>query len=115
MSVTRNLSPASWRKPSEMVRTAVLVPAAMTPVRASRRSRLRAPSTTVAPREASRSEVAFPIPLLAPVMMTTLPLIPDMGILLDAQPIDEESDHALRTAILLRGHAQACDCMKEFI
>jgi hypothetical protein len=29
------------------------------------------------------------IPLLAPVMMTTLPLIPDMEILLNAKPIDE--------------------------
>jgi hypothetical protein len=38
-----------------------------------------------------------------------------MEILLDVQPIDEESDHALRTAIILRGHAQACDCMKKFI
>jgi len=32
-----------------------------------------------------------------------------------SEPIDEQSDHALRTAIILRRHAQACDRMKEFI
>src|SRR6476469_6828393 len=46
--------------------------------RASRRSRPRAPSTTFASRSASRSAVASPIPLLAPVITTTLSLIPDM-------------------------------------
>src|SRR6266404_7422308 len=43
--------------------------------RASRRSDPRAPSTTFAPRSASRSAVASPIPLLAPVITTTLPSI----------------------------------------
>ena len=42
---------------------------------ASRRSGRRAPSTTFAPRSASSSAVASPMPLLAPVMATTLPSI----------------------------------------
>src|SRR5450755_3311296 len=45
---------------------------------AFRRSDPRAPSTTFAPRSASSSAVASPIPLLAPVITTTLPSIPDM-------------------------------------
>jgi hypothetical protein len=40
---------------------------------ASRRSVRRAPSTIFAPPSASRSAVASPMPLLAPVMATTLP------------------------------------------
>jgi hypothetical protein len=32
-----------------------------------------------------------------------------------AEPVDEQSDHALRTAVILGGHAQACDCMEKFI
>src|SRR6201999_2325961 len=39
------------------------------------RSARRAPSTSLAPRSASRSAVASPIPLLAPVIATTLPSI----------------------------------------
>ena len=50
----------------------------VTGVQASRRSNPRAPSTTFAPRSASRSAVASPIPLLAPVIATTLPSIPDI-------------------------------------
>ena len=38
----------------------------------------RAPRTIFAPRSASRSAVASPMPLLAPVIATTLPSIPDM-------------------------------------
>jgi hypothetical protein len=38
----------------------------------------RAPSTTPAPRSASKSVVALPMPLLAPVITTTLASIPDM-------------------------------------
>jgi hypothetical protein len=45
---------------------------------ASRRSDRRAPRTTFAPRAASKSAVASPMPLLAPVITTTLSLIPDM-------------------------------------
>src|SRR6266576_6850467 len=47
----------------------------MRAARASRRSNPRAPSTTFAPRSASRRAVASPIPLLAPVITTTLPSI----------------------------------------
>jgi len=50
---------------------------AMRAARASRRSDPRAPGTTFAPRSASSSAVASPIPLLAPVIATTLPWIPD--------------------------------------
>ena len=32
-----------------------------------------------------------------------------------AQSVDEKSDHALRAGVILRGHAQACDGMQEFI
>ncbi|AUS24727.1 hypothetical protein C1A50_0536 [Paenibacillus polymyxa] len=49
----------------------------MRAARASRRSGRRAPSTTFAPCSASKSVVASPIPLLAPVITTTLSLIPD--------------------------------------
>src|ERR1700688_4357185 len=45
---------------------------------AFKRSNRRAPSTTLAPRSASRSAVASPIPLLAPVIAMTLSLIPGM-------------------------------------
>src|SRR5437867_9274113 len=43
-----------------------------------RRPEPRAPSTSFAPRSASKSAVASPIPLLAPVIATTLSLILDM-------------------------------------
>jgi len=46
----------------------------------SSRSRRRAPSTTVAPWAASRRAVASPMPLLAPVMSTILPVMFDMGL-----------------------------------
>ena len=45
----------------------------------SRRSVRRAPSTTAAPRSASSRAVASPMPLLAPVTATTLPLMPVIG------------------------------------
>jgi hypothetical protein len=32
-----------------------------------------------------------------------------------AQSVNEECDHALRTAIILSWHAQAGDCMEKFI
>jgi len=51
---------------------------AMRAARAARRSDPRAPRTTFAPRSASRSAVASPMPLLAPVITTTLPSVPDM-------------------------------------
>src|SRR5262245_44413930 len=44
----------------------------------SSRSTRRAPSTTVAPRSASRRALASPMPLLAPVISTTFPLMFDM-------------------------------------
>src|SRR4029079_17000653 len=47
-------------------------------VGASRRSDPRAPSTTFAPRSASSSAVASPIPLLAPVIATILSFVPDI-------------------------------------
>src|SRR6266699_1646467 len=47
--------------------------------RASRRSDPRAPSTIFVPRSASRSAVASPIPLLAPVIATTFPSVPDIS------------------------------------
>lgn len=53
--------------------------AAIRSATAVRRSDRRAPSTTFAPRSASRSAVASPIPLLAPVIATTLPSVPGMN------------------------------------
>jgi hypothetical protein len=50
----------------------------MAPAMDSSFSVRRAPSTTRAPRSDSKRAVASPIPLLAPVMTTTFPSIPDM-------------------------------------
>src|SRR6266850_374032 len=58
--------------------------------RASRRSNPRAPSTTFAPRSVSKSAVASPIPLLAPVITITLPSIPDITFLLGDQRVPQD-------------------------
>ena len=67
--------------------TSVENPMALPPVAeiswttASIRFERRAPSTTVAPRSARSLAVLSPMPLLAPVMTTTLSVIFDMSIL----------------------------------
>ncbi|SPK77176.1 protein of unknown function (plasmid) [Cupriavidus taiwanensis] len=67
---------------------------------ASPRSRCspRAPSTTFAPRSASSSAAASPIPLLAPVMTTTLSLIVDM--IFSSSLIQEGGNHEMAPSTL---------------
>ncbi len=62
-------------------RTPVAVPprAVMRSTTAFSRSSRRAPRTSRAPRSARWAAVASPMPLLAPVIATTLPRIPDMA------------------------------------
>nr|AFY23024.1 short-chain dehydrogenase/reductase SDR [uncultured bacterium] len=52
---------------------------AIDPARASMRSRRRAASTTEAPRRASMPAISRPMPLLAPVTMTVLPVTGSCG------------------------------------
>jgi hypothetical protein len=33
----------------------------------------------------------------------------------EAEPVDEQSDHSLRAAVILGGHAQTCDRLEQVI